>query len=38
MKISAIDIRPGNVMEYNGKLWAVLKIDIMQPGKGASVI
>jgi elongation factor P len=38
MKISAIDIRPGNVMEYNGKLWSVLKIEIMQPGKGASVI
>ncbi len=38
MKITAIDIRPGNVLDYNDKLWVVLKIEIMQPGKGASVI
>lgn len=37
MKISAIEIRAGNVIEYNGKLWVVLKNEIMQPGKGASV-
>lgn len=38
MKVSAITLRPGNVLDYNGKLWVVTKYDIMQPGKGASVI
>ena len=38
MKINAINIRSGNVLEYNDKLWVVLKSDIMQPGKGASVV
>lgn len=38
MKVAAITLRPGNVIDYNGKLMAVTKYDIMQPGKGASVI
>jgi len=38
MKVNAITIRPGNVLEQDGKLWVVLKSDIMQPGKGAAVI
>ncbi len=38
MKVNAITIRAGNVLEYNEKLWVVLKSDIMQPGKGASVV
>ncbi len=38
MKVNAITLRPGNVLERNGKLWVVTKSDIMQPGKGASVI
>ncbi len=38
MKVTAITLRPGNVIEYNGKLCVVTKYDIMQPGKGASVI
>lgn len=38
MKMAAINLRPGNVLEHNGKLWVVLKYEIMQPGKGASVI
>ena len=38
MKVSAITIRPGNVLEYNEKLWVVLKNDIIQPGKGAAVV
>lgn len=38
MKVSAITLRPGNVIENNGKLWIVTKYEIMQPGKGASVI
>lgn len=38
MKVAAITLRPGNVIDHNGKLWVVTKYDIMQPGKGASVI
>ncbi|MEM7443880.1 MAG: elongation factor P [Pseudomonadota bacterium] len=38
MKINAINIRPGNVLEYEGKLMQVTKIDLIQPGKGNAVI
>lgn len=38
MKVTAITLRKGNVMEYNGKLMIVTNYEIMQPGKGASVI
>jgi elongation factor P len=39
MKVTAITLRPGNVIDRgDGKLWAVTKYEIMQPGKGASVI
>lgn len=38
MKVNAITLRAGHVLDYNGKLWVVLKHEIMQPGKGASVI
>ncbi len=38
MKVNAITIRAGNVLEHNGKLWVVLKSDIIQPGKGAAVV
>lgn len=38
MKVTAISLRPGNVVDHNGKLWIVTKYEIMQPGKGASVI
>lgn len=37
MKESAINIRSGNVIEYEGRLCVVLKNEIVQPGKGASV-
>jgi elongation factor P len=36
MKINAIDIKPGNVLEHQNKLWVVLKRDLVQPGKGGS--
>ncbi len=36
MKINAIEIKPGNVLEYQGKLWVVLKRELVQPGKGGS--
>lgn len=38
MKVSAITLRKGNVLDYNGKLMMVTGYEIMQPGKGASVI
>lgn len=38
MKVNANTLRPGNVIDYNGKLWVVSKYDIIQPGKGAAVI
>lgn len=37
-KVSAITLRKGHVIDYNGKLWVVAHSEIMQPGKGASVI
>jgi elongation factor P len=36
MKISGVDIRPGMVLDYNGKLWRVLKTQHTQPGKGGA--
>src|SRR5580704_9199731 len=36
MKINAIDIKPGNVLEHQNKLWVVLKRELVQPGKGGS--
>ena len=38
MKVVAITLRKGNVMEHNGKLMIVTDYEIIQPGKGASVI
>lgn len=37
MKVNAITLRKGNVIEYNDKLWVVVNNEIQQPGKGASV-
>jgi len=37
MKVNANTLRPGNVINYNNKLWVVLKNDIQTPGKGAAV-
>ena len=36
MKINAIDIKPGNVLEHQGKLWLVVKRELIQPGKGGA--
>lgn len=38
MKVQAITLRAGSVIEYEGKLWVVAKAEIYQPGKGASVM
>jgi elongation factor P len=34
MKISANDIRPGNVLEHKDRLWGVVKTEHVKPGKG----
>src|SRR3546814_13235931 len=36
MKISGVDIRPGNIREYEGGIWKVAKIPHTQPGKGGA--
>ena len=36
MKISANDIRIGDVLECNDKLWVVLKVQHVKPGKGGA--
>ncbi|NJM51281.1 MAG: elongation factor P [Sphingomonadales bacterium] len=36
MKISGVDIRPGNIIEYDKGLWKVAKIQHTQPGKGGA--
>ena len=30
------EIRPGNVLEHNGGLWAAVKVDHVKPGKGGA--
>lgn len=36
MKIDGVSIRVGNVLDYEGKLWVVLKTMHTQPGKGGA--
>ena len=36
MKISGVDIRPGNILEYENGIWRVAKIQHTQPGKGGA--
>lgn len=36
MKISGVDIRPGNIIEYEKGIWRVAKIQHTQPGKGGA--
>ena len=36
MKISGVEIRPGNIIEYEGGLWRAVKIQHTQPGKGGA--
>lgn len=38
MKVGANTIRPGNLIEHNGKQWAVLKSQIITPGKGGAFV
>ncbi|KAA0972409.1 elongation factor P [Aureimonas fodinaquatilis] len=36
MKINGNEIRPGNVIEHNGGLWAAVKTAHVKPGKGGA--
>jgi elongation factor P len=36
MKINAVEIRPGNILEYEGGIWRAVKIAHTQPGKGGA--
>ncbi len=38
MKISAFDARVGNLLEYQGRLWRVLKKNHVKPGKGGAFV
>lgn len=36
-KVNANTLRKGNVIEWEGKLWLVVKNELLSPGKGAAV-
>jgi len=36
MKISGVEIRPGNIIEYEGGIWRAVKTQHTQPGKGGA--
>ncbi len=36
MKISGVDIRPGNIIEFENGLWRAVRIQHTQPGKGGA--
>ena len=38
MKISASDVRVGNLIEHQRKLWRVLKKEHVKPGKGGAFV
>ena len=38
MKVNANTLKPGNVIEYNGKLFSIIKGEISQPGKGGAYV
>ncbi|MEF8792633.1 elongation factor P [Thiohalorhabdus sp.] len=38
MKIEALQIRKGNIIEYEGGLWRVLKAEHTKPGKGGAFV
>jgi elongation factor P len=38
MQVDANTVRKGHVLDYNGKLWVVLKSEITIPGKGNAIV
>ena len=37
-KINGNEIRPGNILEHDGGLWAAMKVDHVKPGKGGAFV
>ena len=35
-KINGNEIKPGNVLDHDGGLWAAIKVDHVKPGKGGA--
>lgn len=38
MKVDANTVRKGHVLDYNNKLWTVIKSEMMIPGKGNAIV
>ncbi len=38
MKVSAMEVRIGSLIEYKGKLWRILKKSHVKPGKGGAFV
>ena len=38
MKIDGNEIRPGNVIEHQGRLWRAVRIQHVKPGKGGAYL
>jgi elongation factor P len=36
MKLNGNAIKPGNVIEHNGRLWSAVKVEHVKPGKGGA--
>ena len=36
MKINGSSVRQGNIIEYDGKIWRVVKHNVVSPGKGSA--
>ena len=36
MKLNGNAVKPGNVIEHNGRLWVAVKVSHVKPGKGGA--
>ena len=36
MKLNGNAVKPGNVIEHNGRLWTAVKVSHVKPGKGGA--
>ena len=37
MKLNGNAVKPGNVIEHNGRLWTAVKVSHVKPGKGGAI-
>ena len=37
MKLNGNAVKPGNVIEHNGRLWTAVKVAHVKPGKGGRI-